>query len=88
MKPIHIHSSNWTREYQRGPKDYWMERDDAPFIDTRPISCKIVCAYGTYDGRLCIKDPLNCIDIFTAGRWHCILRTYDNERRTLQVLPL
>ena len=77
---------NWTREYH---KDYWMERSEQDnTVDNRPVSCKLVCAYGTYNGRVCIKDPLNCIDIQHEGRWHCVLRTYAGGNRTIQVLPL
>lgn len=56
--------------------------------DNRPASCRIDCAYGTYRGRPCLKDPLNQIDIEHMGRWFCILREYSNGTRTVQVLPL
>lgn len=96
MKRVFITDGEWKREYvdvdfshieERFMRDYYIH-DAKEVIDERPASCKIVCAYGTYDGRPCLKDPLNQIDIYNAGMWHCVLRTYDNGKRTVQVLPL
>ena len=73
----------WKREYLTDEPE---PKSDPK--DVRPADCTLVCAYGTFKGRICIQDPLNCIDVYHADRWHCIMRTYDNGRRTIQVLPL